>query len=180
MVINEITGETLDSVFDGVYDDIRSRRQSMIKQRIARQEMVEQIIESKVVQSRTTRKKKVYQWDDDKRQLRREYIIELIGLGYSKAEATKYLQARFGISRQIAYDWYNDATASLIEEYKDSNASIREQQQERLQGIIRDAMEVGNSKIALQAMEQLNKLNGLYTEKKEIVTDKPITFTFGG
>lgn len=123
-------------------------------------------------------KKGKIRWTEPLLNLRNSVVFDLMfKRGYSKRKTIDTLQARWQISEQRCYEYINIAMDALKSTYQEDVEDIRNKQLEKLQMICDDAIEHNDRKSALSAMEQINKLNGLYEEKKT-VTIQDIKFDF--
>ena len=117
-------------------------------------------------------------WTEPLLALRNSAIFDLMfKRGYSKAKTIQTLQARWQIGMQKCYDYINIAMDALKETYQDDVEDVRKKQLEKLQRLFDDCMEHNKQKEALMALEQINKLKGLY-EEKQTITVNEIKFEF--
>lgn len=117
-------------------------------------------------------------WTEPLLALRNSAIFDLMfKRGYSKAKTIQTLQARWQIGMQKCYDYINAAMDALKETYKDDIEDVRKKQLEKLQQLYDNCMEHNKQKEALMALEQINKLKGLY-EEKQTITVNEIKFNF--
>lgn len=117
-------------------------------------------------------------WTEPLLALRNSAVFDLMfKRGYSKAKTIETLQARWQIGMQKCYDYINAAMDALKETYQDDIEDVRKKQLEKLQRLFDDCMEHNKQKEALMALEQINKLKGLY-EEKQTITVNDIKFTF--
>jgi uncharacterized protein YcbK (DUF882 family) len=65
----------------------------------------------------------------------------------------------------------------LVATYTDDLETVRKKQLEKLQEIYDDCLQNNKQKEALQALDQINKLKGLY-EEKQTITVNEIKFEF--
>lgn len=117
-------------------------------------------------------------WNPTQLEARNKLIYALMIRGYSTVKGVHFIMDTFGISYKQAYKWYREARADAIpdvEEYRDKCYQIAV---ERLNDIYKTAVENGNLKAAIAAQTELNKINGLQTQRVEVETNKPIEFTF--
>ncbi len=123
-------------------------------------------------------KKGKVKWTEPYLNLRNSVLFDLMfKRGYSKAKTIETLQARWQIGMQKCYDYINTAMDALRETYQDDNEDVRKKQIEKLQRIYNDALEHNKHKEAIMALEQINKLKGLY-EEKQTITVNEIKFDF--
>lgn len=113
-------------------------------------------------------------WKPFEKEARDRLVYTLFVRGYSPVKIVNFITDTFKINRNSAYEWLRDAKKDAIpddDEYREKALQI---QLERLNDIVENGTEKG--KIA--ALEQINKLLGLYKEKVEVETENNITFTF--
>lgn len=117
-------------------------------------------------------------WTEPLLELRRSVIFDLMfKRGYSKAKTIQTLQARWQIANQRCYVYINDAMEALKQTYQDDIEDVRKKQLEKLQQIYDDALAHNKHKEAILALDQINKLKGLY-EEKQTITVNEIKFEF--
>ena len=117
-------------------------------------------------------------WTEPLLALRNSVIFDLMyKRGYSKRKTIDTLRARWQISEQRCYKYINEATEALMATYTDDLETVRKKQLEKLQEIYDDCMQHNKQKEAIQALDQINKLKGLY-EEKQTVTINEIKFDF--
>lgn len=118
-------------------------------------------------------------WDGEILELRNFVIYQYIRQGLSRERIFEELKERWGISRQSFSRYYKEALESLVVENKDIVDDARKKAIEKLQGIIERCYASNDFKNALKAQDQLNKINALYTDKKEVEVTG-LRFDFGG
>lgn len=119
-------------------------------------------------------------WREEDVILRDRAIIKLLTKGYSINESADILQERWSICHLTAIRYINKARKRLADEAEKEMDRMRAESVERLQAILVDAIENRDRKAALSALDQLNRVYGLYSDKKEIsVKDLPKSFKFG-
>ena len=117
-------------------------------------------------------------WTEPLLNLRNSVLFDLMfKRGYSKAKTIQTLQARWQIGMQKCYDYINAAMDALRETYQDDVEDVRKKQLEKLQQLYDDALAHNKHKEAIMALEQINKLKGLY-EEKQTITVNEIKFEF--
>lgn len=117
-------------------------------------------------------------WTEPLLALRNSAIFDLMfKRGYSKAKTIQTLQARWQIGMQKCYDYINAAMDALKETYTDDVEDVRKKQLEKLQQLYDNCVEHNKQKEAIMALEQINKLKGLY-EEKQTITVNEIKFEF--
>lgn len=117
-------------------------------------------------------------WTEPLLALRNSVVFDLMyKRGYSKRKTIDTLRARWQIGMQKCYDYINAATEALVATYTDDLETVRKKQLEKLQEIFDDCMQHNKQKEAIQALDQINKLKGLY-EEKQTITVNEIKFDF--
>lgn len=117
-------------------------------------------------------------WTEPLLALRNSVLFDLMfKRGYSKAKTIETLQARWQIGMQKCYDYINAAMDALKQTYQDDVEDVRKKQLEKLQQLYDDALAHNKHKEAIQALDQINKLKGLY-EEKQTITVNEIKFEF--
>lgn len=111
--------------------------------------------------------------------LRRQMMLTMLKKGWARTDIIKYVIENVGVGEKCAYNYLNDA----FDYIKTSDEELKEDARlttiEKLQSLIKECLERGKHKEALIAYEQLNKINGLYSETKNINV-RDIKFQFGG
>lgn len=117
-------------------------------------------------------------WTEPLLALRNSVIFDLMfKRGYSKAKTIQTLQSRWQISNQRCYIYIDAAMDALRETYQDDLEDVRKKQIEKLQQLYDDALEHNKHKEAIMALDQINKLKGMY-EEKQTITVNEIKFEF--
>ena len=117
-------------------------------------------------------------WTEPLLALRNSVIFDLMyKRGYSKRKTIDTLRARWQISEQRCYIYINEATEALVSTYTDDLETVRKKQLEKLQQLYDDALEHNKHKEAIMALDQINKLKGMY-EEKQTITVNEIKFEF--
>lgn len=123
-------------------------------------------------------KKGKIKWTEPLLALRNSVVFDLMfKRGYSKRKTIDTLRARWQIGEQKCYDYINEAMDALRETYQDDLEDVRKKQLEKLQQLYDDALLHNKHKEAIQALDQINKLKGLY-EEKQTITVNEIKFEF--
>lgn len=111
--------------------------------------------------------------------LRRQIIMQLLKRGMPRTEIVSFLMQKLSASEKSSYEYLND----VFDYIKTTDEKLKEDVRlctiEKLQSVVQDCLARGKHKEALSAYDQINKINGLYTETKN-VNVKDITFKFGG
>lgn len=118
-------------------------------------------------------------WSNEELTIRRWFILDLFRRGLGTTKVNHFLQDNLGIAYCTARRYIVDALDYLTEDSEDTIEHYRAIARNRLEGIIEHCIATDNMKSALGASEQLNKINGLYIERKEIKGDATIAFEFG-
>lgn len=127
---------------------------------------------------KNVQKKGKIKWTEPLLNLRNSVIFDLMfKRGYSKRKTIDTLMYRWQIGEQRCYIYINEAMEALKATYQDDVEDVRKKQLEKLQRIYDDAIEHNDRKSALSALDQINKLNGIYNEQKTI-TIQDIKFEF--
>ena len=108
------------------------------------------------------------------RELRLRYIADDIVAGMSKRKIAEKYSEQWGISKNAIYDYYREALITLTDE--DGLAKMREANTERLLNLYNTAMEKGDTKTALKALDLLNRTNSIYSTKIKIDSENEIKF----
>ena len=118
-------------------------------------------------------------WKEDELELRHMVILDYIRQGLSRKRTVEEICNRWGIVPKVGYDYYAKALKYLSEINKaDDLEDIKNRQIERLEGVVESALDRNNYQDATRALDIINKLNGLYTEKANITVDGEIKFEF--
>lgn len=140
---------------------------------------IDAIIKNKVANVKVS-KAAAKKWSENELNIRRMVIFDLIRQNLSKRRVKEELKERWGIADRTFEEWYKDALEVIIEDGKDFVKTAREQIIMRLEGVAESAFNNGDNSTALKAIDQLSKIFGLYTEKKEVTLNNDIIkFDFG-
>lgn len=118
-------------------------------------------------------------WSENELELRNAVIYDLV-LRMSREMAAREISTRWDVSMSTARRYIAYAVQCLVDNYKDEGEEeVKKTYKDRIEKIMNDALKEGNYKVALSALEMLNKMNGFYSEKKEInLNDGQINFNF--
>lgn len=111
--------------------------------------------------------------------LRVLYTLELIRKGYSNTKILDELYSKYNISHSTAYKYIHKAIKYIDDNKTDISNYIIAKQNERLEEVLKKAVEAKNFKSALMAIDLINKLNQLYKDKVEVTSTEPIVIDFG-
>lgn len=119
-------------------------------------------------------------WTETELKYRNQVILDYYRQGLSKTRVMEELMNRWGIGESTGRRWVREAINALVADNEDYIEKARDIMTERIQGIAEGCVERGQIDQALKAYDMLNKISGLYNEKKEleIKGDNPITFKF--
>ena len=120
-------------------------------------------------------------WTPAELAIRDNVILEYIcKQGLSRAECAKQISDRWQVCIDTAGRYIRDAFERLVQDNEKVKIDAREKQLERLENMLERAIEDGVYDAQLKILDQINKINGLYTEKKDIkIENDNITFKFG-
>jgi len=119
-------------------------------------------------------------WTEAELTMRNQVIIDLIGQGLSRRRIQEEIMSRWSISSTTAKTYIKEAYDTLLHNNEEFLEYQRDQQIERLENIITEAMEAHEYKAAVMATAELNKLLGLTTQQKVTIENVDRTFKFGG
>lgn len=118
-------------------------------------------------------------WQERDVLLRRESIYYWMGRGKSRIQLQTFLADLWETPPKTVKRHIKDAEDALCAETIDNIEDYKKKMIEKLQRIADDAMANGDRKSALAAYEQINKLNGAYTQKIEAEVSGEMHFDFG-
>lgn len=118
-------------------------------------------------------------YTEQEHQVRRDYICALFTKGMTKKKVRGYLRETFGIADSTAFDWIEDAIDYLTEDKEEVREYHLNVARERLTDIYNKAIENNEKKVAIQAQQELNKINGLHVDNINLKTDATLKFNFG-
>lgn len=142
--------------------------------------VIDDIIRARIESHRNNVASKSGNWTPEETLLRHTVVIDYLRQGLSKKRIAEELCLRWGCSMTSGMNYIKYALNYLSEINKD-NVDIEQAkavQLERAQGILESAVERGMYDSALRALDQINKLNGLYTDKAQIDLSGEIKFDF--
>lgn len=108
-------------------------------------------------------------------------IIELLKAGWEKRDIIEEVKTRNKCSDRYANSLYHDAIVLIVENStKTGIEDLLAVQTTRIMAIVKEAIEKKNWSTALKAYDMMNRMHGLYNEKKEVeVKLKDLQFKFG-
>lgn len=119
-------------------------------------------------------------WTETELKYRHQVIIEYICQGLSNRRVKEEIMRRWKVTERSAQKYVSEALESLTQDNEEFIAKAREMQLERLNALMESLLERGDSSNAIKVLDQINKINGLYSEKKELDISGDIRFTFDG
>lgn len=119
-----------------------------------------------------------YRWSDEDLALRNYAIWRLLYRnGKSRVDTMRNLVSRWGIHQSTAYDYIKIAENEVNATYDETTEEMRAKSLEKAQKLYDMAISQNQPKVAMQALDMINKLKGMYTENKT-VTVNDIRFEF--
>lgn len=116
----------------------------------------------------------------NQRKYRIAEIIKLITKGYSRSKLMDYIEDTWGVGNASASEYIKMAYEVLGEASDEVIENSRNIQLERLEDLLKDALEGNDRANSLKALDMINRLHGLYIEKKEVKLDtQKLRFSFG-
>ena len=118
--------------------------------------------------------------EKNQRKYRIAEVIKLITKGWSRTNILQWVQDQWEVSRASASDYIKMAYEVLGEASDEVIENSRNIQLERLEDLLKQALESGDKANSLKALDMINRLHGLYIEKKEVKLDtQKLRFSFG-
>jgi hypothetical protein len=118
--------------------------------------------------------------EQNQRKYRIAEVIKRVRKGWSRSKILEWAMEQWDIKRQTASDYIKMAYEVLGEAADEVIENSRNIQLERLEDLLRDALESGDKANSLRALDMINRLHGLYIEKKEVKLDtQKLKFSFG-
>ena len=150
-------------------------------------EKVDAIIKSRLAQFSTkggAQKNSLVKWTEAELELRDAVIMDYLTVnGLSRERTAQQIADRWDVSMQSARNYVRDAITRFAKNYVEIDETTRKKLfEERLQSIYEDAVSAKDRQSSLRAIDILNKMNGMYTDKSDVNVnvDGKITFEFGG
>lgn len=150
-------------------------------------EMIDAIIKSRLAQFSTkggTQKNSLVKWTEEELELRDAVVMDYLTVnGLSRERTAQQLADRWDVSMQSARNYVRDAITRFAKNYVEIDEATRKKiLEEKLQSIYEDAVSAKDRQSSLRAIDILNKMNGMYTDKSDVNVnvDGKITFDFGG
>lgn len=118
--------------------------------------------------------------EQNQRKFRIAEVIKMITKGWSRTSIIEHIQKLWDIKKSTANEYVKMAYDVLGEASDEVVENSRNIQLERLEDLLRDALESGDKANSLKALDMINRLHGLYIEKKEVKLDtQKLRFSFG-
>lgn len=112
-----------------------------------------------------------------RRDLRLRYVADLVVKGYCKRKIIDDLKKEWGISYHLADGLYREALVTLTDE--EGLEKLREVNTARLLDLYNKAVESGDLKSQLKAIDLLNRTNSIYRTTINLGEDTEFVFNFG-
>lgn len=148
---------------------------------------IDAVIKSKLAQFSTKggkQKNSLVKWTDEEIELRDAVIIDYITTnGLSREKTAQQISSRWDISMATARKYVAEAIKHFCDNVVEESEAVRKKLfEEKLQSIYEDAVTAKDRQSSLRAIDILNKMNGMYTDKSDVnlSVDGKITFEFGG
>lgn len=104
----------------------------------------------------------------------RKDVAKRLVKGYTFNSLRKYIQDKYGYTERASEKVIKNTNADLRKHYEDYMNNIAAFNLSRLTEIVNDCQEKGKYSDALKAIDILNKMSNLYTQKIEVKTEEPI------
>lgn len=118
--------------------------------------------------------------EQNQRKFRIAEVIKMITKGWSRTSIIEHIQKLWDIKKSTANEYVKMAYDVLGEASDEVVENSRNIQLERLEDLLKDALESGDKANSLKALDMINRLHGLYIEKKEVKLDtQKLRFSFG-
>lgn len=118
--------------------------------------------------------------EQNQRKYRIGEVVKLITKGWSRTAIIEHIQELWDIKRATASEYVKMAYEVLGEASDEVIENSRNIQLERLEDLLRKALDSDDKASSLKALDMINKLHGLYIEKKEVKLDtQKLRFSFG-
>lgn len=123
--------------------------------------------------------KKIQRRIHPEKELRKTKILEWIKEGKSKSTILTSIKTEFNVGRTQSYRLFHSVLLDISSTVDIDISETKSLYIERIEGMLEKALNSGDIKTALRCQDQLNKIQGLYTEKQELtVTNDIIKFNF--
>lgn len=120
-----------------------------------------------------------HSWTNAELELRDGIIWEYITINcMSRENTSKQIAARWDISLPTARKYVAQAIEHLAKNYDETEEQARQEMIDKATTIVEKCMEEERFSEAQKAMDMINKLKGLYTDKKDVKVEGDIEITF--
>lgn len=150
-------------------------------------EAIDAVIKSRLAQFSTKggcQKNSLVKWTESEIELRDAVIIDYITTnGLSREKTAQQISSRWDISMVTARKYVAEAIKHFCDNVVEESEAVRKKLfEEKLQSIYEDAVTAKDRQSSLRAIDILNRMNGMYTDKSDVnlSVDGKITFEFGG
>lgn len=150
-------------------------------------EAIDAVIKSRLAQFSTKggrQKNNLVKWTESEIELRDAVIIDYITTnGLSREKTAQQISSRWDISMVTARKYVAEAIKHFCDNVVEESEAVRKKLfEEKLQSIYEDAVTAKDRQSSLRAIDILNRMNGMYTDKSDVnlSVDGKITFEFGG
>lgn len=148
---------------------------------------IDAVIKSRLAQFSTKggcQKNNLVKWTESEIELRDAVIIDYITTnGLSREKTAQQISSRWDISMVTARKYVTEAIKHFCDNVVEESEAVRKKLfEEKLQSIYEDAVTAKDRQSSLRAIDILNRMNGMYTDKSDVnlSVDGKITFEFGG
>lgn len=118
--------------------------------------------------------------EQNQRKFRIAEVIKRIRKGWSRAKILEWIEDQWNVQKATASNYIKMAYEVLGEASDEVIENSRIIQLERLEDLLKDALEGNDRANSLKALDMINRLHGLYIEKKEVKLDtQKLKFSFG-
>lgn len=118
--------------------------------------------------------------EQNQRKFRIGEVVKKIRKGWSRSKIIEWATEQWDITKAAASNYVKMAYSVLGEAADEVIENSRNIQLERLEDLLKDALESGDKANSLKALDMINRLHGLYIEKKEVKLDtQKLKFSFG-
>lgn len=118
-------------------------------------------------------------WKEEELLIRHQLIISWLGQGIPTMELARMMMNIWGIGDTTAFKYLQETMKYLTESTEEYKENMRAVQVAKLERLIEECRLCGKYMELSKLQDQLNKLLGLYQDKKmEVVTEGPIKISF--
>lgn len=142
-------------------------------------EQIDEFINVRLAVNREEHRAAQLKWTETEIAYRNSVILDLVGQGLSRRRIIEEICDRWNIAQSTAYRWYDMALDALTADNDEFVSKVRDFQLERLNNIAEHAHVEKDYGTMLKCLDQINKICGLYIDKKEVVVKDKLKFDFG-